>query len=159
MSEFIEKKVVKVVFDTAGTDSAGVANTTVAAHPSGVFIPDNAIITRAFYEVNTTFVSGGADAGTIGIGVEGVGAGTEDLKVAIAISDAGNVWDAGIHGTLAGSPALGDDAAHTDAIMWAALKAASYVKTTGHEEVTFNVAGQVLSAGKLTLYIEYVVGL
>ena len=159
MSDFLEKKLVKVVFDTAASDSAGVSNKTVAAHPSGVFIPDNAIITRAFYEVNTTFTTAGADAGTIGIGVEGVGAGTEDLKVAIAVSAAGDVWDEGLHGTLAGSPALGDDAAHTDSIMWAALKAASYVKTTGHEEVTFNVATQALTAGKLTLYIEYVVGL
>jgi hypothetical protein len=158
MSEFVEKKVVQVVFDTAASDSAGVSNKTVAAHPSGVFIPDNAIITNAFYEVNTTFTSA-ADTATIGIGVEGVGAGTEDLKVAIAINDASNVWDLGLHGTLAGSPVLGADAAHNTAIEYAALKAASYVKTTGHEEVTFNVAGQVLVLGKLTLYIEYVDGL
>lgn len=155
MSEFIEKKLVKVVFDTAASDSAGVANTTVAAHPSGVFIPDNAIITDAFYEVNTTFVSAGADAGTIAIHLEGA----DDLVAAIAISDASNVWDAGIHGTLASAATLGADVAHTDAIMYAALKVASYIKVDGQEEVTFTVGGQVLSAGKLTLYIEYVVGL
>lgn len=158
MSEFTGKQVVQVVFDTAGTDSAGVANTTIAAHPSGVIIPDNAIITNAFYEVNTLFTSAGADAGTIGIGVEGVGAGTEDLVVAIAISAAGDIWDAGIHSTLAGSYAMAD-ASHETAVQDAGLKAASYVKITGNEEVTFNVAGQVLTAGKLTLYIEYVVGL
>ena len=158
MSDFLEKKMVQVVFDTASTDSAGVANTTVAAHPSGVFIPDNAIITNAFYEVNTLFTTAGADAGTIGIGVENAAAGTEDLVVAIAVSDAGNVWDAGIHSTLAGNYAM-PDGTHETAIEDAALKVASYVKTTGNEEVTFNVAVQALTAGKLTLYIEYVVGL
>ena len=85
MSDFLGKRIIKVVFDTAGTDSAGVANTTIAAHPSGVFIPDNAIVTNAFYEVNTTFTSDATDAGTIAISIEGA----DDVVAAIAISAGG----------------------------------------------------------------------
>ena len=66
MSDFKTNRLVKVVFDSAGTDSAGISNKTIAAHPSGVFIPDNAIILNAFYEVNTTF-----DPSVYGTDVEG----------------------------------------------------------------------------------------
>jgi len=154
MSDFVIERTVKVVFDTEANDNSGVANTTIAAHPSGVFIPDNAIITHAFYEVNTTFTSAGADAGTIAIHVESA----DDLVAAIAISDATNVWDAGIHGTLAIPGTGANDAAHNTAVECIALEAAAYIKTAGVEDVTFTVAGQVLATGKLTLYITYVVG-
>jgi len=152
-SDFLNKSLVKVVFDTDANDSAGVSNKTAAAHPSGVFIPDNAIITNAFYEVNTTFTTAGADAGTIAIMIEGAG----DLVVAIAVSAAGNIFDAGIHGTLAGSVIMRTVAGDTG-ILAAAGKVATYIKVDGQEEVTFTVATQALTAGKLTLYIEYVVG-
>lgn len=154
MSEFLTNRIVKVVFDTAGTDSAGVANTTAAAHPSGVFVSDNAIITRAFYEVNTTFTSA-TDSATIAIMVEGAG----DVVAALAISDGTNIWDAGLHGTIVGSPTLGADASHDTAIEVGALTAASFIKVAGQEEVTFTVGTDVLTAGKLTLYLEYVIGL
>ena len=156
MSDFLEKRVVKVTFDYASTDSEGVSNATQdTAHPSGVFIPDNAIITNAFYEVNTTF-SSATDACTIAIHVEGA----NDLVDAIAISDGSNVWDSTVlHGTLATAPNLGNDAAHDSALKHIALCAATWVKTDGQEEVTFTLAGsEDLTAGKLNLYIIYVVG-
>ena len=153
MSDFLEKRLIKVVFDTAGTDSADVSNKTVAAHPSGVFIPDNAIITNAFYEVNT-IMNSTADTATIAIMAKGA----NDLVSAIAINDGTNVWDAGIHGTLATAPNLGADGSHDTALKVIALYAALMVKIDGQEEITFTVGTQALLTGKLTLYIEYVIG-
>lgn len=145
MNEFLTKRVVKATFDAT-------SGATAAAHGLGVVIPKGAIITGAFIDVTTTFTSS-TDAGTIAISVQGA----NDLVSAIAISDGTNVWDAGRHGTLAGSPALGADAAHDTAIEVAALVAASYIKTTANKEVTATVATEPLTDGKCDIYIEYVV--
>lgn len=143
------RHVARAIFDTAGTDSAGVANTTIAAHGLGVYVPINAIVTNAWYDVPTTFVSAGADAGTIALGVQSA----TDLVAAIAISNASNVWDAGIRGTLVGMQALDGNA--LTAIANAAANAATCIKTTAERELTATVAGQVLTAGKLVLFVEY----
>lgn len=153
MSDFLNTRLIKVVFDTDASDSAGVSNKTAAAHPTGIFVPDNSIVTRCFYEVNTTFTSA-TDTATIAIMIEGAG----DVVAALAINDGTNIWDAGIHGTIVGAPTLGADASHDTAIEVGALTAASFIKVDGQEEVTFTVAVDVLTAGKLTLYIEYVMG-
>jgi len=150
MNNFLEKRVLKVVFDTASTDSAGVANTTVAAHPTGVFIPDNAIITNAFYEVNTTFTSAASTA-TIAIMAEGPG----DIVAGLAINSGTTIWNAGLRGTIVGNWV--PTTTHT-AIEEAALQAASWVKVDGQKEITFTVGVQVLVLGKLTLYLEYIIG-
>lgn len=143
------KYVATAIFDTAGVDSAGAANTAVGAHPLGVFIPTKAVITNAWVDVITTFVSAGADAGTIALKAQGA----NDLVSAIAISDASNVWDAGIHGTLVGYPAITGDA--VTALANIAAVAATYIKTTAERELTATVGGQILSAGKLALFVEY----
>ena len=155
MSNFLEKRTVKVTFDWSGTDSAGISNATQdLAHPTGVFIPDNAIITGAFYEVATTFVSG-TDACTIAIHVES----GDDLVAAIDIADASNVFDAGIHGTLVKAGTGANDAAHDSAVKVIALEAAAMVKVAGQEEVTFTLgASEDLTAGRLNLWIDYVIG-
>jgi len=155
MSNFVNKRTVKVTFDYSGTDSAGVSNATLdLAHPTGVFIPDNAIITAAFYEVATTFVSA-TDACTIAIHVEGAG----DLVAAIAISDGTTVWDARIHGTLVKAGTGANDAAHDSAVKVIALEAAAMVKVADNEEVTFTLGGtEDLTAGRLNLWIDYVIG-
>lgn len=150
MAKLIKKNVARFVFNTASTDSAGAANTTIAAHGSGVFIPATAIITGAYYLVNTTFTSA-TDAATIALKVEGA----NDLKAAIAISDASNVWDAGIHGCLPGAYAERTVAGDT-AVLDAASKAASFIKTTATRELIATVAVEALTAGKLTLFVEYV---
>lgn len=140
------------IFDTATTDSAGVANTTVAAHGLGVYIPTKAIIINAWWDVITTFTTASADSGTIAFHAQSAG----DIVAAIAVSDAGNVWDAGIHGGLMGSYAEATVAGDT-AILDAARKAASYVKTTAERELTATVAVAALTAGKAVLFVEYVI--
>ena len=76
--------------------SANTAQRPIAAYGLGVYIPSKAIITRAWVDVVTTFTSAGADAGTIALHVQAA----DDIVAAIAISDATNVWDAGIHGSI-----------------------------------------------------------
>lgn len=131
-------------------------------------IPSGAVITSVWYEVVTTFQSndgvigsGNADDGTIGIGIQTVTGSSEDLVSAIAISDSSNVWDDGMHGTLAGSPALGSDATTLDSgtgVLFAKETAATYIQTTTDKHVQVNIANDVvLHAGKLHLYIEYVI--
>lgn len=150
------KYVACAVFDTAGNDSAGVSNKTAAAHGTGVYIPTGAIITNAFVDVKTTFQStaGGTDLATIALMVQGAG----DLVAAMAISDSTNVWDAGLHGTLAGSFAARTVAGDT-AVLDAASRAASMIKLTAEREVTATVATAALTAGKLAVFVEYYIGL
>lgn len=145
-------KIAVATFDTAANDSAGVSNKTVAAHPLGVYLPDNAIITRAWYDVITTFTSAGADAGTIALKAQSA----DDLVAAIAISDGTTVWDAGVRGCLPLAPNLGADAAHDTQLEVIALMAALQIKLTAERELTATVAVQALTAGKLVLYVEYV---
>ena len=145
------KKVAVATFKRTGTDSAGTAMSAIGAHGLGVTIPSGAIITNAFYIVNTTFTSA-TDAATIALHVEGAG----DLKAAIAISDASNVWDAGTRSCLPGHFALDGNA--LTAIGMAAADAASYIVTTAEREVTATVAVEALTgSGELTLYVEYFV--
>ena len=154
MSELRNLHHVKAVFDTSTTDSAGVSNKTITTHGLGVYLPKNAVITRAFYDVTTTFADGVADAATIALNALSAG----DLVVAIAIADVSAVWTAGIHSTLAGSPALGSDYQTADActaIIYGARIAASMIKETSTTEISATVGGVVLAAGKLNLFIEY----
>lgn len=138
-------------FAYSGTDSAGTANSAIGSHGLGVYLPTNAVIVRAFYNVDTTFTSGGGDAATIALTVESAG----DLKAAIAISAAGDVYDAGLHACLPGEFALDGNA--LTAIASAAARAASLVKTSTKRELTVTVASQALTAGELTLVVEYIV--
>jgi hypothetical protein len=118
--------------------SANAGERTIASHGLGVYLPDNAIITRSWYEVLTTFTSAGADAGTIALGIP-----TDDVAgivAALAISNGGNIWDAGLH------EGIQDGAA-----------ANMGVKLTAERQLTADVAEQALTAGKLRLYVEYVI--
>lgn len=133
--------------------SANTGERAIAAHGLEVYLPDNAVIVRAFYDVVTGFASAGGDAGTIAIHIQGA----NDLVAAIAISDGTDVWDEGIQGTLVGSPILGAQTDHDTAIELAALQAASVVKTTAEREIIVTVGGQVLTAGKLNVFVEYFV--
>ena len=154
MSELRELHSVKACFDTSTTDSAGVSNKTQAAHGLGVYIPKNAVVTKGIVDVVTGFADGVSDLATIALKI----ASTGDLVAATTVADATNVWDAGIHGTLIGSPILGSDATTADActaILYAARISASMVKTTALCEVTATVGAVTLTAGKLYVYIEY----
>ncbi len=112
---------------------------TIASHGLGVYLPDNAIITRAWYEVLTTFTSA-TDAATIAITIP-----TDDVAgivAATAISAGGNVWDAGNHEAIQ----TGTAANYSE-------------KCTAERELTATVAVEALTAGKFRLYCEYVVSI
>lgn len=130
--------------------SANTGERTVAAHGLGVYIPDNAIILEAWIDVITTFTSAGADAGTIAIHVQSA----NDIVAAIAISDASNVWDAGVRGTKIGAIAISGDAATQ--LVASAAEAASKIKTTAEREITATVATQALTAGKANIFVKYI---
>lgn len=124
--------------------SANSSQRAIAAHNlkdvngNDLILPDNSRVWDGYYEVITTFASAGADAGTISLGlpVDDVAG----IKAAIAISDGSNPWDAA-------APA---------AIIQVGTIAAIGEKTTAARAVQATVAGQVLTAGKLYLYLEVV---
>lgn len=107
----------------------------ISAIGLGVTIPDNAVIIRAWYDVLTTCITAGADAGSLAISVEGA----DDIVAATTVVAGGNVWDAGLH-----------EAIPTGTI-------ANSVKTTGAKEVIATIAVQAFTAGKLRVFFEYVV--
>jgi len=146
MNQFLTKHVVKATFDATAV-GAGSINT--AGYGLGVFIPSGAIVTNAFYNVRTTFTSS-TDAATIALQLVSAG----DLKAAIAISDATNVWDSGLHGLLPGSYAEATVAGDT-AVLDAARKAASYILLAANKEIRAVVAVEALTAGVLDVYVEY----
>lgn len=117
--------------------SANTGERTIAAHAVAETLPDNAVVVRAYYNVATTFTSS-TDAATISIGIP-----TDDaagIKAAVAISDAGNPWDAGwVEGIQDGTAANFSEAC------------------TAERAITFTVAVEALTAGKLTLWLEYVI--
>lgn len=122
------KKVAVATYDFAEHGGA------IGAINLGVFLPDNAVIRRAWYDVVTTFTSA-TDAATVALKAQTAG----DLKAAIAISDVSNPWDAAIK-----------DGVPVDT-------AATAIKLTAERELVLTVAVEALTAGKLVLYVEYVV--
>lgn len=118
--------------------SANTGERTIDAHGLGVTIPDNAIVVGGFVDVITTFTSAGADAGTIALSVQSA----NDIVSAIAISNGGNPWDAGLHAIIpkANTPE------------------STGIKMTDNREVTATVAEQALTAGKAVVYLYYVNG-
>jgi len=143
-------KIAVATFDTAANDSSGVSNKTVAAHGLGVHLPDNAIITRAWYDVVNTFTSAG-DTATIALHAQSA----NDLIDALAINGTGDIWDIGLHQCLPNNFAL-DGNALTQINMGIAVDA-TMIKLTAERELTATVASQALTAGKLVLYVEYVI--
>lgn len=123
----------------------------VGAIPLGVYIPDNAVITEVWYDVVTTVTTASADAGTLAIHIQSA----NDVVAAIAVSDASNVWDAGVRGTKIGSYATSGNA--ETALVQAASLAASRLKTTAIREVTLTIGGQAVTAGKINIYVEYAI--
>lgn len=123
----------RATFDATGGKAQG-------AHGLGVTLPDNAIITRSWYEVLTTFTSA-TDAATIALGLPTDGA-AAGIKAAVAISNGANAWDAGkVEGIQTGAAS------------------AFHTKLTDARELTATVAVEDLTAGKLILYGEYVISI
>ena len=119
------------MFDPSANVAHRAQNTAISL---GVAIPDNAIIINGVVDVITTFTSGGGDAATIAIQVEGA----NDIVTAVAISDGSNPWDAGLHTV--------------------ATTNAAPIKTTSARIITATTAGsQDLTAGKVIIWLEYLV--
>lgn len=104
---------------------------TIGAKPLGVFLPAKALIKQAWFYVDTQFVDGGT--GT----------------VALHCEDANNIYTAtDITGQAVGTVTSGA----------ATGVAAAMVKAIAAQcEITATVAGAAQTAGKLTLFVEYVV--
>lgn len=117
-------------------DAAIAANQSIGAHASTVILPAHAVIIGGFNDVNTVFHSAGGDAGTLAIHVEGA----NDIQTAAAVS--------GAPYSSIGRKAI---------VPKNNTPESTSVKTTQARAVTFTVAGQALTAGKLTLFLEYVV--
>jgi len=125
---------------------------------TGLVVPTGAIVTSVYVDVTTTLKSwdgawgaGNEDAGTVAISLLGA----NDVISAIAISDGTKVWDAGLHGSILGSPVLGADAAHDTAVEVAALNAAAFLKMTSDAELTVTIAVDPISQGAMDIYVEY----
>ena len=127
------KNTLRVIFDYSATDAYGVANSAIGTHGTGIFVPANSIITNTAYDVITTFTSA-TDAATIAVQVEAA----NDIVSATAIST-GTTWD-NVTNMVAGTP----------------VSAATAVKTTVDREIKFVTAVEVLTAGKLAFFIDYV---
>lgn len=106
---------------------------TIAAHPLGVYLPAKALIKQAWFYIDQQFVDAGS--GT----------------VALHCEDAGNIFAAAdITGSAIATITSGVQTG-TAANMSKAIAAQC--------EITATVAGAAQTAGKLTLFVEYVVHL
>lgn len=101
-----------------------------------IVIPDNAVIVDSLVDVTTTFITAGADAGTVALQVEGA----NDIVSAVAVSDGGNPWDAGLH---AGIP-VGT--------------VATAFKLTQARTPSVVIGGQAVTAGAMVVTYQYIVG-
>jgi len=130
------KQYLTLTFDATGGKASGAAYAL-----TGGALPDNAIVVRARYNVTTTFTSATTpDGATIALGIQQTGEET-GIVAAIAINDASNPWDAGIHD---GIPTEGDTATYTE-------------KTTAPRSVIATVGEEALTAGVLQLALTYIV--
>ena len=132
----LQTRIARATYDFAV--DGGTHNT---AYDMGISMPDNAVITRAWYEVITTFQSGGSDAVKMSIGLP-----TDDANAIIAftaISTTGDVWDAGDHEAIQTGTAANFS-----------------TKTTAARAATFSISSSAagdLTAGALVLFLEYVI--
>lgn len=127
------KRVARITFDPSSDASLR----TVGTHNSSVGLLINTVVTRAWYQVTTTFTSA-ADTATIAIGIN-----MDDVAgivAPVAISDGANPWDAGFHDGIQDG---------------AAANFANKVTMSG-QTIGFVVGVQPLTAGKLILFLEYV---
>jgi hypothetical protein len=142
------KEMAVATFDPSGNT----AQRAIGAYGLGVYLPTKAIITNVIVDVVTTFTSA-TDAATIALSAQAA----NDIVSALAISDASNIWDAGLRGSKVGFPAFANDAAEDTAVEVAALFAGSMVKLTASRELTATIAVEALTAGKANIFVEYII--
>ena len=146
----------KSAVGTWNAATTNLANNASASCTAGeIWVPDGALITKAYYFVQTTFADGNDDSQTLALGYTGA---TGAFVAAIAINNSTNVWDAGAHGTLVGmGAALGADAAHDTALEVIALNAATMIHLTADKELLLTTADdEAVEVGKLSLFVHYV---
>jgi phosphoenolpyruvate synthase/pyruvate phosphate dikinase len=124
--------VARATFDPTGTSGLRSAE----AHGLGVTLPANAVVIGGFYEVNTAFTSAGGNAGTVALMISSA----NDLVTATAVSNA-------IYGAT-GLKAI---------VPKSNTPEGTGIKCATAKEITATVAGQALTAGKLTIFLHYVV--
>jgi hypothetical protein len=129
-------QVKQFVYDVSGGDSGA-----IGAHTLGV-LPKGAILSQAFFDIQTTFTSA-TDAATIAVGVTGA---TGAFDAAIAISNGGNPWDAGRRAA---------DEPTNQTVIPAALSDFHAAAASTSVFVLATVAVEALTAGKFVLNVEY----
>jgi len=117
----------KATYDVTGGDSG-----TVAAHDLGVTLPDNAVVIRTVIEVITAFDSAEHDE-TVSLGIA-----TNDAVGLIGLTDLG---------TTGFKASIQDDG----------LAANYSTKTTAERQLIATVAVHAATAGKLILWVEYII--
>ena len=131
-------RLLRVTFDPSADASLRDTGAAYSLPRSRAGLPSGAIVVRSWYEVITTFISA-TDAATISIGYA-----TDDVAgivAAIAISNVGNPWDDGFKAGIQDG-AVGNLSN----------------KATAERLIDFTLgAAENLSAGKLVLYLQYVV--
>lgn len=128
---------VALVFDATGGKAIGTYDLNTIDRKT-FKLPDNARITRAYYEVQTTFTSA-TDTATISIGIP-----TDDaagIKAAIGISNVANPWDAGVK----------------ECIQTGTMATAGEKTTVATRKIRVTLTEEALTAGKFVLYLEYII--
>lgn len=120
----------RCVFDPSATS----ADRSIGAHTCDLVIPKGAVVKFAAYKVLTTFTSA-TDAATIAISVVGA----NDVVSAVAIST-GTTWDA------TSQPIEAIPKVETST---------TWLVTTAPSAVTFTVASEALTAGKMVVWFEW----
>lgn len=149
-NEFLVKRVQKFTWDQAVDGNlANNASTSIGTLPKGALITGGAI-----HVVTDVVDSDAGDDATISFGYTGA---TTAFWAATACS----VLEAGkLLSILPGNPALGADAAHDTAAKVAELVDASWILLTADREVLLTTGDDVaITAGKINLFIEYIVSI
>jgi hypothetical protein len=158
LNPFLTEKVVKATWDIPNHPSfeAAVIGGTLATgsyspNDGIVTIPSGAIITDVIVDVETDCATSKDDTGTAALGYTGA---TGAFVAAIAVSDASNVWDAGVQGSLLKSFALDGDA--LTAIAMKNAIADTYIKAGANVNLLLTLATEGFTAGKISVYVKYI---
>lgn len=134
-----QDSVLEVIYDFS-RDGGAIGTIAMSAAALNNSLPDNAIITHCYYDVLETFTTASGDTGTIAINIPTDG----DLQAATAVTG-GTKYDAGLQECAT----KGDDPSDPS----------TFLKTTSSRVPSVVIAGQVVTAGKLKLFIKYNISL
>lgn len=123
-------RILRVTYDFA-TDVGTVGGTPLSLSRS---LPNNAVVTRGYYEVITAFTSGG-ELAEISIGIN-----TDDVNGLLAPTVVSSSGTVGFH-DLIQSGVVGNFSE----------------KTTASRTIDFDVTEESLTAGKMVIFLEYIV--